>query len=373
MRAVSQAAREQAATAACEELKVTAAAARAGWLDEGCTAADTTQLQKDVLAATLLIVAAWPNPNTRPAIVKEADGAVQQAMDVAQAVKERIERQARHAAAVDALTKLRDDAAAAAAAWQDRPPTSEEWQALEAAHAAAQAMLAASPDPVHKALSDEATAAVAEARAAKERADMDAQRATVVAALAALTDQANAAAAAWRDRPPSDEERAALKAAIAQTQAVLNAHPHVSVLGVLAHAEQAVHACVAAWAAAAAAQAQQRQAAAQALDVFIQRVLLYAARWSRKGRRRAPRIQKYDGLCKKFHELTGVVLSAFPAAYAYHLAVLKGQGADIRGVPVEEFPMISMLGSVHEAMLSLERVMHSWHYATSMHGAAGAA
>ncbi len=347
-----------AVTAALTKLRDDAASAAAAWQDRP-PSQDEWQMLEAAHTAAQAMVAASPDPTTHRLLLKEEAAAVA----AARAAKERAEKQARNAAVRAALTKLRDDAASAAAAWQHRPPTDEEMKTLEAAHTAAQAMVAASPDPsAHTALSAQVTAAVAAARAAKETAELDEQRATVEAALIALTGQAMAAAAAWQDRPPSVEEREAFNYEIATVSDLLTAHNGVQVPEALQQAQQA---CRAAWAAAdaaAAAQAERRRAAEQALVAFTQRALLYAARWGRKGRRQPPKEQKYAKLVREYDRVLGLVQREYPAAYAL-----------LRPMPQEEAHVVTMLQEADVAEALVKRVVEAWRYAAAMHGGAVAA
>ncbi len=360
---VSQAAREASATAACQVLTLAASSAFHSWQKGKFKDADLTALQAHADIVAGLIAEAWPDASQRPAVVQTTEAAVQTAKRAGQAAKERAEKQARNTAVTAALTKLRDDARATASAWQHFPPNEAEMQALEAVHTAAQAMVAESPDPpTHQALLDEATAAVAAARAAKERAE---GRARVETALVALRELALKAVAAWQDRPASSAERAALNAAIRATQGVINAHPGLESPDTLRQAQEA---CNAAWAAtdaaaaaAEAARAERRLAAEQALEAFTQRALLYAARWGRKGRRQPPKEQKYEKLLRESSRVLALVQREFPAAYA---------GPQ---VPEEEAHIETMLQEAADAEILVKRVVEAWRYAAAMHGAAVAA
>ncbi len=356
-------ARAAAAEQACRAVWRRALAAISVWQHNVPTLQEALDLKQEAESAKQLALGVWGFPTTQCPVVAWLRDALKQSMDTA---------------AVTALTKVQKQASVVTLKCRCRPPGTEEWQALEAAYATAQGLVAASPDPsVHKALSDTAHAAFAEARAAKEKAETEQRRAMVLAAVKAARDHAREAAYAWEDRPPSDDEADDLRASITHAEALLEAHPGLCPERTLTNF---IEACERAWNAAhaaVAAQAARREAARQetqqALTIFTQQALLLHADWARKGRKSPPERDGFVALQKRGREARELAKQAFPEAYAYVQQRLREPGTEPDDVPEEEAHAVTLIEEARGAMQAVMDVWKAWEYVSTVATAAAAA
>ncbi len=185
------------ACAACKSLLAAALAREANWRELNTLIPNTDALLAHAKRVKAIVVAAWPNPSSRPPIVQEAEAAVQSALAVANEAKLRVE--ASRAALEATLIALRDHATAAAVAWEDRPPSSEERQGLLAAISAARDAMEAHPGLHQPSTLQQANDALAKAWAAADAAQAaHAERALAAQhALERFTQRALLCRAAW--------------------------------------------------------------------------------------------------------------------------------------------------------------------------------
>ncbi len=215
-----------------------------------------------------------------------------------------------------------------------------------------------------------ATANVAQVRV---QATVSTWRAAVEVALVAVRDHALAAVAAWEDRPPSSDETQGLSEAIQAAKAALNAHPGMHRPSTLQQANQAIAQAWAAADAARAAHAERALAAQHALDTFTQRALLCRAAWARAGRRRPPKVARYEKLQAYYSFALCLAERAFPEAHEYVLRAEREPGAQPDHVPGEEMHAVRLMQDAKNALESVEGLVRAWEYATVMQQAAVAA
>ncbi len=282
--------------------------------------------------------------------------------------------QAHHAAVTAHLNQLRDDALAVNGEWQHRHPTNWELAGLEAAHTAAQAMVAESPNPsVHTALSDEATAAVRAARRAKERADLEAERQAVFDKLLAVRDSARKDVARWRQKAPTAQERAELLSAINEVQNLIANNRDWCPMWLV---WQVRDACDRVWSAAEdafTAQAERRRVAEHALTGFTQRALLQRANWARKGRRSLPNQGVYLAMKCQAGELRERAREAFPDAYRHLSRRQYNPGAEPHHVPQDQAHAVGLINEFHGAWQLVKRIYKAWECVSAVPTAAVAA
>ncbi len=349
-------ARAAAAAAACRVVWRRALAAISEWDRKAPTPQQALDLKQEVESAKLLAWDIWGVAGSEQPIVTWMSVAVNQALDTAVAA---------------AVREVGQQASAVKSTCLNRPATDGQMQTLEAAHATAQALVAASPDPsAHTALSAQVTAAVAAARAAQVIA---ANRASVHAALIAARDRARAATVAWKERPPTIEEVNALIAAFRKAEALLSAHPGFGLEGLWQVARKACERAKIAAKAAAAAMAERRPSAQQALQSFTQQALLLRADWARKGRDCPPGREEYLPLLQQGRQARELAKQAFPEAYAHVQRRQQEPGAEPHAVPDDEAHAVRLIGDARSAWQSASRMWRAWEYVSTLPGSAVAA